>query len=400
MRKLKCSDCGGTLKISVTDDGVALGTCDYCHAEYLLDRQRKQYVVVEHRFPSQAPLGHARHVPSPNPTRRTVFGLVAGGVALSLVGIPFLFGRSRDDDNPDPGARIVFNVGSEGAAPGQFREYPSGVGIDGLGRAVVTDNDGRLYVFGPDGAFIANHPAQKEFDYLVAMLPSGDAILHDSYPPRFARFDPVSGKIKKTAEVTFPEGYEMPRLRGAITPEGGFAIYQTKDVEDDVNPSLPVPDAIVFYDANMREKRRLTDLMPQAVAADPMVQKRPEVSGIAINGAGSIFINLQVDEDADSRGGIFEFNADGVFQRRIAIEQGIWGDLVSSPDGSLWFGDAWINDLQRIVGTETQRISLSALGADGEQGVGNCAAIAVYPNGDIGLATMNHQLVRIALNKD
>jgi hypothetical protein len=50
MQKLKCSDGGGTLKVAMTDDGIALSTCAHCGAEYLLDRQRKQYVFVENRF--------------------------------------------------------------------------------------------------------------------------------------------------------------------------------------------------------------------------------------------------------------------------------------------------------------------------------------------------------------
>ncbi len=402
MRKLTCSDCGGTLKVSVNGEGMAIGTCAYCQAEYLLDRRRKQYVVVEHRYaPSARPPGPAPAALRPS-RRRLLLGLAAGGGIAALVTGALrtpLRGGGDARAPAGPGARVVFITGSRGAGPGQFRDRPSAMAIDGHGRAVIMDSNDRLYVFDAEGGFLAGHPKPEGFNMLVALLPGGDLILHGGWPGRFGRYDPLEGRITEVVELPDDDAYAPVRVQGAVTPNGGFAVYGLLRDAEGVDPGLPLPDAVTFYGRNLRERRRLTGLMTQAVAADPMVQGRPEVSSLAINGAGNIFLNLQAREDTDSRGGVFEFNADGVFQRRIAVEQGIWGDLAASPDGSLWYGDAWVRDLQRIIGPEVQRIGFSGLAEAAGQGIGNCATIAAYPNGDIGLATLDDQLIRVALAK-
>lgn len=402
MRKLKCSDCGGTLSVSVNDDGMALGTCAYCHAEYLLDRQRKQYVIVEHRY-SPPDSGALTSPSAPSAVgRRLILGLLGGAAALAVISSPFISLLTRrsggDSGDTDPGARIVFNVGSQGSGPGQFREYPAWVGIDALGQAVVLDNDGRIHVFDPDGGFIANFPKVTEASWQVVLLPVGDLILYNSGPRQFIRFDPDSGTVTAREDIIGNGQYDMPYISGFATSDGGFAVYEERrsDQDYDTNLSLPLLDAIVFYGADLREKRRLVDLISKAVAPDQMVQKRPRVTSFVVNGAGSIFISLKTAEDEDSRGGIYEFNADGVFQRRIVVEQGIAGDLVLSPDGSLWYGDAWLRILQRIIGSDVQRLDLSAVAYQGEENIGNVAAIATYPNGDIGIATYGYQLVRVS----
>lgn len=404
MRKLKCRDCGGTLGISVNDNGMALGTCAYCHAEYLLDRQRKQYVIVEHRY--LPPTDGALTSPSaPSPVaRRLILGMVGVAAAFAVVSSPLISLLSRrsggDSDNTDPGARVVFNVGSQGSGPGQFREYPSWIGIDALGQAVVLDSDRRIHVFGPDGGFIASYPKVIEASWQVVLLPDGDLVLYNSGPRQFIRFDPDSGTVTAREDIIGNGRYNMPYISGFATSDGGFAVYEEQrlDHAHDTNISLPLPDAIVFYGADLREKRRLNDLISKAVAFDQMVQRRPRVTSFVVNGAGSIFISLKTTEDEDSRGGIYEFNADGVFQRLIAVEQGIAGDLVLSPDGSLWYGDAWLRNLQRITGSNVQRLDLSEVAYQSEESIGNVAAIAAYPNGDIGIATYGYQLVRVALN--
>ena len=403
MRSLKCTECGGALKIAVTQEGMALGTCRHCGAEYLLDRQRKQYVVVEHRFAGDP----AKRV-APQSAKTWPVGLIllAVAVVVLLAGGPVLSALVRDATAPvaadDAGGRVVFNVGSEGSSPGQLRAYPANVGIDALGRAVVNDLDGRTYVFGPDGGFIANHPKAGSHTNFVAVLPDGGVIMHDSGPSGFARYEPVSGKIGKPHETSPKDTFDRAYIPGAVTPDGGFAVYATQDDshDQDLDPSLPLPDAVILYGSDMRERRRVTGLLTQAIASDPMVQNRPEVSSMAVNGAGNIFLSVMADEDTDTRGGIYEFNADGVFQRRLDIEMSFWGRLASGPDGSLWYGDPWRGDLQRATAAGVQRIDLSALARAAEQDIGNVVGVATYPNGDVGVITNNHHLVRIAVDPD
>ena len=400
MQKLKCTNCGGTLKIAVTDDGMALGRCQHCGAEYVLDRQRKQYIVVEHRFagdPAQTA------TPRPATSRPVILVLLAVAVIVLLVGGLFGSALMRESGVPgtaaDAGGHVVFNVGSEGSSPGQFRHNPANIGIDALGRAIVNDLDGRIYVFGPDGGFIANHPASNSYNDFVVVLPDGDVIMYDSSPNRFSRSNPITGEVGTSVNTSPEDKFERATdVNGAVTPDGGFAIYATQGDSHDaeLDPSLPLPDAVILYGRDLRERRRVTGLLTQAIASDPMVQTRPRVSSMAINGAGNIFLSVRAGEDADSRGGIYEFNADGVFQRRLNIEMSFLGSLASGPDDSLWYADPWRGDLQRSTTGGVQRIDLSAVARAANSDIGNVVSVATYPNGDVGVVTNSHHLVRIA----
>lgn len=405
MRNLKCTTCGSPLKIAVTDEAMAIGTCSHCGAEYLLDRQRKQYVVVEHRFAENAARVTA---PEPQSKQRLFLVLTVGLAALFVIAglliSLFLKGPGTVTPAAGSGAHVVFNVASEGSSPGQFRDNPSQIAIDARGQAVVTDLNQRIYVFGPDGGFIANHPKPKDYNDFVTVLPDGGLILLDGWPGGFVRYDPVTGQMAKPVKAAQDDDFRRAYIAGAVTPDGGFAVYATlkddHDSDSDLDPSLPLRDAVILYGSDLRERRRLTGLLAQAIAVDPMVQTRPRVSSMTINGAGNIFLSMLADEDSDSRGGVYEFNADGVFQRRMEIEQTFWGDLAAGPDGSVWYADPWRSDLQRATGAGVQRIDLSTLARDAGRDIGNVVGIATYPNGDVGVITNNHHLVRIALDPE
>ena len=401
MRSLKCSNCGGSLAITVTDEGMAIGRCEHCGADYLLDKQRKQYVIVEHRYAGE-PVRATTPISASK--QRFILGAAAGLIALTFATQPIL-SLFNDETATSAtasslGASVVFNVGSEGSSPGQFRDNPNDFGIDGLGRAVVSDVGGRIYIFGPDGRFITNHPKFESHSDFVAFLPNGSLILYNSYPKGFGNYDPVTGRIVESVEMAAEEEFNRANIAGAVTPNGGFAVYATRDDNhgSHTEASLPPPDALIIYGSDMIERRRLTGLLKQAIARDPMVQKPPRVSSITMNGAGSIFVSVLADQDTDSRGGVYEFNADGVFQRRLEIEMDYWGSLASGPDNSLWYTDPWRSDLQRQTGSGINRIELSELSRASNQEIGNVVAVATYPNGDVGIVTNSSHLVRIALN--
>lgn len=126
-----------------------------------------------------------------------------------------------------------------------------------------------------------------------------------------------------------------------------------------------------------------------------MVKEWPSVTAIAVDTAGSFYLNIRAQEDNDLRGGIFEFNANGKLQRRIEVEQSWHGRLAIGPNNGLWYGDAWRSDLQHISVHGRKRLELSGLASGPVEALGNLACFAFYPNGDIGVVTMNHRFARL-----
>ena len=139
--------------------------------------------------------------------------------------------------------------------------------------------------------------------------------MYGSWPRGFARYDPVTGKAGISVDVSSDDKFERAHIAGAVTPDGGFAVYATQgDTYDiDLDRSLPLADAVILCRSNLQERRRVTGLLSQAITFDSMAQDRPQVTSLTINGAGNIFLSVLAREDADSRGGIYEFNADASF---------------------------------------------------------------------------------------
>lgn len=381
MRKLKCTSCGGTLGLVTTAEGHLIGRCGSCGSEYVVETQGRHHVVLEHRFPDGRPAGAVL----PGPVSRR--GALAAGLCVMAIGggalvLPqFLRGAHRAAPEEGLAVKTVFNVGGEGAGPGLFREYPSYIGIDSLGRAMIQDGGRRFYIFGPDGAFLNQFPSPEDSGAMLAVLPDGSIITDGSR--RILRIDPASGEIAGSQPMPEGESYWSNGEGSCVTPDGGLAIYRVAPRSAGDDASLPPSDTLILLDRNLTEQRRLTGLMAQAIAADPMVTSAPRATGIAINGAGTIYIVMRRSEDQDSRDGIFEFNADGRFQRRIATTPKFFPCIVASPDGRIWLSDPWDNMLEEVTPDGIRRVGLAAVGRENGAQIGNIRSIAAYPNGDI-----------------
>ena len=395
MKKLKCPDCGGQVGVTTTAEGHVLGRCAHCAAEFVIDAKGRQHIIVEHRFPDRPPASSSPVSSAAKPVlgRRALLG-GAGLAALAAAAMVSGFGRHRQVAAADDGAgfELLFNVGGEGAGAGQFRDHVFDIGIDSLGRAALVDNRERVYVFGPEGQFIT-HYAQDESrkGRFCALLPKGDLIFADG--TTFHRLALESGALIESVETE-------RELRGwnasyALTTQGGIAVYSTQDHGLGRSGSEAPKDRITIFGPDLKERRHLSGFLAQAIAPDPMVQQWPEVTAIAVDPAGSIYLNIRAGEDHDLRGGIVEFNADGKLLRRIEVDQDWHGHLAISADQTLWYGDAWRNDLQRITGEGRSHLALAGLAKTADAALGNVAAFALYPNGDIALATMNHRFARL-----
>lgn len=386
MRKLKCTDCGGQVKVVTTQEGHVLGRCQHCQAEFVLDARGRQHVIIEHRFPDSL---RPRTPPAPQPlSRRAVLlagsAVLAGGTAWAMLGSTPL------QPAKPPAAQVLFNVGGEGAAPGQFREHVFDIGIDSLGQALLVDNDNRVYLFGPEGNFLTNYALGGETDgRFCALMPSGELILasHEA----FLRVEAKTGRLIK--RVPAPNSDIGSGSHYTTTPEGGIAAWVS--TTSLLNSGFKTTDQLIVFGPDLREKHRLSGLLQKAIAPDPMIRTLPEVTDLAINSAGSIFLNMRATEDHDPRGGIYEFNANGVFQRRIAVEQAWHGRIAIGPRNEIWYGDPWMNELQIIATSGEIRRLRPPASTSGETAVGNLADFAFYPNGDIGIVSMNHRFLRL-----
>lgn len=394
MRKLKCTSCGGALALVTTTEGHVIGTCGSCGSEYVIEASGRRHIVLEHRFPDGRPSAASASMP-----RRKMLGIafataaIGGGVML----LPRVLGGTRLVE-ADEGPAIVtrFNVGGEGAGPGLFRDDPVQIGIDNLGRAMIQDNARRFYVFGPDGALLNQFPNPKDGGAMLGVLHDG-SIITDGYQ-RLDRIDPLLGKIVAAAPAPEVDAHWVSGEGSCVTADGGLALYRVAPRKSDDDPSLPPADTLILLDRNLIERRRLTGLMSQALAADPMVTRAPVATGIAINAAGSIYIVLKRGEEADSRGGIFEFNADGRFQRRIVTTSKFYPCLVARPDGRIWLSDPWDAMLEEVTPEGIRRVGLTAVGREGGTPMGNIRAISAYANGDLAvLGVASSRFARISV---
>lgn len=382
MRKLKCTSCGAQLVMSNTPDGHVIGSCTSCGSQYVIEARGRQHIVVEHRFPDGKSMA-----PVPAVSRRHALtlglGVIAGGGAL--LGLSQILGLGRRAKPAEgTGIEVLFNVGGKGAGLGLFREDLNRIGIDSLSRAIITDHRQRFYIFGPDGSFLNQFaPPEDVGGQMLGVLPGGDIVTHEY--DSLARLDPVTGTLKDRVPMPENDGYWTNGEGSCVTPDGGLAIYFVASPAKGRPASLPGHDTLVLLDRDLAPRRRLTGLMAQALADDPMVSKPPSATSISINAAGSIFIAVKRNEDTDSRDGIFEFNADGRFQRRIETGPKFFPQIIASPDSTIWLSDPWESELGRVTPKGLLPVSLASVGAERGEGMGNIRAIAAYPNGDLGV---------------
>lgn len=395
MRKLKCSECGAHVDVITNDDGHVIGICPHCTSQYALDVQGKRHVILEHRFPKESPPPSSPRATDRRWSRRQIIG--AGSAALTGIAFaPALLSLWPKDTSPTakpslpgPGARVVFLVEGKGTAPGKFRSTLANVDVDAQGRAVVVDRDWRYYIFGPDGKFIAHYALQEsDTPYYSTLLPTGDMILNRNY--QFLRVELETGDILQTVKTPRPQDQRYIYHESfSVTPDGGFAMYLQPLRQDEQHPSMPGPDELIFINPQLKEIRRLTGLMSQALAPDPMVTKAPRAASMTIDGSGNIFVCMSPTDDHDTRLGIFEFNRDGVFQRRIAIRQRFHGSITAGPDGSIWYIDPWLSELQQVRDGRVRRISLNIRSPSG---------ISAYPDGDLAIIGGDEEFLRLAVD--
>lgn len=390
MKRLKCPDCGGQVRLQTSYDGHVLGKCGHCAAEFVIEAKGRQHIIVEHRFPDSISPVLSRKPPA-QLARRAVLGF--GGVALLATAAAAVgFRRKADSGSSDPEAEVLFNVGGEGPGAGQFRDQVYSIGIDSLGRAALVDNRDRIYIYGPEGQFISHYTQdESRKGRFCGLRPRGDLIFAQSNA--FHRLALESGSLIETVETASDtRGWNAAH---SLTAEGGIAVYSTEEHGHNQPSNTPVKDHITVFAPELKEQRRLTGLLSQAIAPDPMVSQWPEVTSVAFDPAGSFYLNIRAVEDNDLRGGIFEFSADGRLQRRIEVDQSWHGHLAIGQDNAIWYGDPWRNDLQRISMSGRRHLALSGLADKPSEALGNIASFALYPNGDIGVTTMNHRFARL-----
>lgn len=381
MRKLKCSDCGGAVRIVNSPDQHVIGRCESCGSEYVLQLKGRSHVIVEHRFPD----GMQRRGLSERSSNWIAITIVAISLVCAALALIPEFSQEAA-----PAARdfeVIYDVGGEGAGPGQFRDYIHGLGVDNLDRVLAVDTDNRFYVFGPEGNFLTQYiaPPEAEDASYLAVLPRGEVVLTSNKTFHF--IDLATGKYLRS--LPRKEPWVHGQKRAAVTPDGGLAYYQTENKRDGDQ------DVLIFYGPDFQEKRRLTGLLAKALANDPMVKDPPVVGALAIAGSGNIYLDVRAREKMDARGGIYEFNGDGVFLRRIAVDQGINEELLVTGKGDIWYRDSWSSALQYVTAS-----GVKSYYPQGKNSMVNLWAFAIFTNDELVVATAQSRLIRLRLTAD
>ena len=394
MKRLKCPDCGGAVKITTNGEGHILGQCQQCGSELLLQLQGRQHIIVEHRLAqgAAAPLAAAAGFDR----RKALFLGAAALVGGGFIAKDLLFAPSpKPVDAPESFAEVLFNKGGEGALAGQFRDHVVEMGIDSFGRALLIDNRNRFYIFGPQGEFIAHYALTDDLrGKFSTLLPTGEIIL--ATHKEFLRLDLLSGqKIDSRENKALGEwgSYSWGSVFCPL-PSGGFAAYEENRPTAGEKDKMP-QDGLTLFGPDLRPRQSVAGLISQAIAPDPMVSNNPIVTSIALSPSGLIYLNIHALDDHDNRGGIYEYNGEGRLLRRIEIEQSWHGRILLAGEDVIYYGDPWRDDLQRISKKGRETMKLSQLASKAEERAGQISALALYPDGDLALATMNHRFLRL-----
>jgi DNA-directed RNA polymerase subunit RPC12/RpoP len=391
MQELKCARCGADLETWNVENEGLYGRCTHCRTTYLIDDVERSHVTVDVRLPKGST------VPAkPVLSRRAAIlgvGTVSAIAAGALFG-PRLLLPASGDQPKSPAVKALWNIGGKGPGPGQFRNYISNVTIDGQGRSAISIASSPLIqLFDGDGRFLARWVAGSASPRLLAALPGGDLILDGS--DGFERRDPLSGRLL----AIIPEDKTLPSLsadRGATTPDGGFAIYHAgRSIFTSGQRNAVPDDRIAYFSADGSLIGVIGPLIGKVFRPDPAVPELPEASALAIDGAGTIYLLFHKKEDFDTREGLYAFNPDGVFLRKIELDQKFYGMVAATADGTLYHADPWTPVITRIKGTERSSIDLSALEDDTKAGTGMPFEIAAFPNGDLGVGTGSYRYLRI-----
>ena len=390
MQELKCGRCGADLEtLNVEDEGL-YGRCTHCRTTYLLEEVDRSHLTVEIRGapePAQA---------KPLVSRRAA--LIGGGAFVGLIGlaaIPSLIvsGGSEKSDRKRAEITPKWVVGGEGAGPGQFRNYVLDLVIDGQGRSALSFNSSPLVqLHDANGRFVARWVNGGKYARLIAALPGGDLILDG--PDGFERRDPVSGRIIATAPGP-DDSIRGGWTRSATTPDGGFAIYYSRDGLSRFHQADGSPDdRLAYFDPNGQLIRAVGPLVGAVLRPDPAIAEFPRIAGLAIDGVGSVYLLLHKEEEYDTREGIYVFNADGKFLRKIEVAQKYLGSLAATADGTVYHSDPWSSEVTRIKGNQIDSIDMTDFKVDAGVDLNVPHEIAAFPDGDLGIVTGSHRYLR------
>ena len=383
MQELTCAKCGAALITrNVPDEGL-YGDCAHCRTSYLIDDVDRTHVVVDVRG-----MEHRRRLPS----RRLLIG---GGVAIAAVSalsvVPTLIVSHGQEEVVEPSITPLWNIGGKGPGAGQFRDSIWSLTIDGQGRsATIASSSPIVQLFDGDGRFLARWLKPQATGDLLAALPGGDLIF--AAGRAFERRDAMTGRLVATIPQVVRYGTRM----GATTPDGGFAAYYEGDSSSETSERGGVPDdRLVYVGPDGTPGKAIGPLFGAVIRPDPASPKMPEVSAMAIDGAGTIYLLVYRGEEFDTRGGIYAFGPDGVFLRKIEIEQKYHGHIAAGADGTLFHADPWMTRITRIKGAATSAIDLAAIERDAEMELGTPYRLAVFPNGDLGITTSAQRYLRV-----
>jgi hypothetical protein len=389
MQELKCERCGADLETWNVEDEGLYGRCTHCRTTYLINEVDRSHVVVDVRLPEGIVAA------KPRMSRR---GVIIGGAALIAGTSAMVAFLPRSPSSPESAAsgsslRPIWNIGGKGAGPGQFRDYILTTTIDGQGRSAITTLASPLVqLFDGDGRFLARWVTRSQTAQLLVALPGGDLIFDG--PDGFERRDPLTGRViagGPLSRSSFRGGSKT-----ATTPDGGFAVYHAVEPLRTAVPGMDVPgDKIVYFGPDGSVGRTIGSLIGKVLRPDPVIPELPTVSSMAIDGTGTIYLLCCKQEDYDTREGIYAFNPDGVFLRKIEVEQKYHGMIAAAADGTLVHADPWMTRLTRMKGTSRSTIDISDLQSAPSDELGMPGDIAVFPDGDLALATSGQRYLRV-----
>lgn len=391
MQELKCNRCGADLETWNVEAEGLYGRCTHCRTSYLIDDVDRSHVVVEVRLPENGAVTGKSAL-----SRRCV---IAGGAVLvactiaTVAILPRLKPASSETSERRRTVRPLWNIGGKGPGAGQFRDYISTMTIDGQGRsAITTTSSPVVQLFDGDGRFLARWVTDAELAQLLVALPGGDLIFDG--PAGFQRRNPMTGQVIEDDPVSrssFRGG-----SRTAPTPDGGFLVYHPADSWGSAVPEKEkAGDYIVYFGADGSVGRTIGPLTRKVLRPDPAIPEWPTTSAMAVDGAGTIYLLLSKMEDYDTREGIYAFNPDGVFLRKIEVEQKYRGMIAAAADGALFHADPWMTRLTRIKDGRATTIDMTDLANDAVADLGMPSEIGVFPNGDLALATSAHRYLRV-----